>query len=71
MTHFCHQRRRGNFSRGQLSLVIVRVKHRLHVIDQIGAIRGLAEATGTRMRYAKPHGALHNRIATDARQVAR
>ena len=38
------------------------------VIYQIGALQGLARAAGTRVGYVKPHGALYNRIASDARQ---
>lgn len=40
------------------------------VIYQIGALQGLAAAAGTRVRYVKPHGALYNTIAHDARQAA-
>ncbi len=39
------------------------------VIYQIGALGGLAAAAGTRVRYVKPHGALYNTIAHDARQA--
>ena len=38
------------------------------VIYQIGALQGLARAVGTRVVYVKPHGALYNTIAHDARQ---
>ncbi|MCZ2104381.1 MAG: LamB/YcsF family protein [Comamonadaceae bacterium] len=38
------------------------------VIYQIGALQGLAAAAGTRVAYVKPHGALYNTIAHDARQ---
>jgi UPF0271 protein len=38
------------------------------VIYQIGALKGIAAAAGTAVRYVKPHGALYNRIAYDARQ---
>lgn len=38
-------------------------------IYQIGALQALAKAAGTRVRYVKPHGALYNTIATDARQA--
>ncbi|MDG3576428.1 LamB/YcsF family protein [Rhizobium sp. YJ-22] len=38
------------------------------VIYQIGALKGMATAAGTAVRYVKPHGALYNRIARDARQ---
>jgi UPF0271 protein len=40
------------------------------VIYQIGAIKGLAAAAGTAVRYVKPHGALYNTIAHDARQAS-
>lgn len=40
------------------------------VIYQIGALQGLARAAGTRVTYVKPHGALYNTIAVDARQGA-
>ena len=39
------------------------------VIYQIGALKGLAAAAGTAVRYVKPHGALYNTIAHDARQA--
>ena len=39
------------------------------VIYQIGALRGLAAAAGTQVSYVKPHGALYNTIAHDARQA--
>ena len=38
------------------------------VIYQIGALKGLAAAAGTTVRYVKPHGALYNRIANDPKQ---
>ncbi|HEX5495104.1 MAG TPA: 5-oxoprolinase subunit PxpA [Mycobacteriales bacterium] len=37
------------------------------VLYQIGALDGLARAAGSRVHYVKPHGALYNRIAGDAR----
>ncbi len=40
------------------------------VIYQIGALKGIAAAAGTTVRYVKPHGALYNRIATDPKQGA-
>jgi 5-oxoprolinase (ATP-hydrolysing) subunit A len=43
---------------------------RADVIYQLGALRAVAEAEGTRVRYVKPHGALYNTAATDER-VAR
>ena len=39
------------------------------VIYQIGALQGLAQAAGTRVKYVKPHGALYNTIAQDKRQA--
>ncbi|MDR0225565.1 MAG: LamB/YcsF family protein [Burkholderiaceae bacterium] len=39
------------------------------IIYQIGALQGLAQAAGTRVRYVKPHGALYNTIAQDRRQA--
>jgi len=39
------------------------------VIYQIGALKGLAAAAGTSVRYVKPHGALYNTIAHDERQA--
>ncbi len=39
------------------------------VIYQIGALKGLAAAAGTEVTYVKPHGALYNTIAFDARQA--
>lgn len=39
------------------------------VIYQIGALKGLATVAGTRITYVKPHGALYNTIADDARQA--
>ena len=40
------------------------------VIYQIGALQALSRAAGTRVRYVKPHGALYNTMAQDARQAA-
>ena len=40
------------------------------VIYQIGALKGLAQAAGTRVTYVKPHGALYNTIALDPRQAS-
>jgi 5-oxoprolinase (ATP-hydrolysing) subunit A len=39
-------------------------------IYQIGAVRAVAETVGARLGYVKPHGALYNRIVTDAAQAA-
>ncbi|MBW9206567.1 LamB/YcsF family protein [Mumia sp. zg.B53] len=43
------------------------------VVYQIGALDGLARASGTRVRYVKPHGALYNAVVhhdEQARAVA-
>ncbi|RWK11052.1 5-oxoprolinase subunit PxpA [Mesorhizobium sp.] len=39
-------------------------------IYQVGALQGLAKVAGTSVRYVKPHGALYNTIAHDARQAS-
>lgn len=39
------------------------------VVYQIGALQALARVAGTKVRYVKPHGALYNTIAHDARQA--
>ncbi|KQQ05147.1 MULTISPECIES: LamB/YcsF family protein [unclassified Rathayibacter] len=39
------------------------------VAYQIGALQASARATGTRVRYVKPHGALYNRIVHDELQA--
>lgn len=43
---------------------------RADVVYQIGALAALASATGTRVRYVKPHGALYNTIVADEEQAA-
>ena len=40
------------------------------VIYQIGALQGICTAAGTKVTYVKPHGALYNTIANDAKQGA-
>jgi UPF0271 protein len=40
------------------------------VIYQIAALDGMAKASGGRVSYVKPHGALYNRIAVDEAQAA-
>jgi UPF0271 protein len=40
------------------------------VIYQIGALDGFARAAGSRVAYAKPHGALYNTVVTHAEQAA-
>ncbi len=41
-----------------------------HVIYQIGALQALAAASGTTVRYVKPHGALYNAIVHHRDQAA-
>lgn len=40
------------------------------LLYQLGALHALASASGTRMRYVKPHGALYNAIATHDQHAA-
>jgi UPF0271 protein len=40
------------------------------VLYQLAALDGIARVAGTRVSYVKPHGALYNRIVTDAAQAA-
>ena len=40
------------------------------VVYQIAALDGFAQLAGVRVRYVKPHGALYNRVVTDAEQAA-
>jgi 5-oxoprolinase (ATP-hydrolysing) subunit A len=40
------------------------------VVYQIGALDGMCRATGTRVRYVKPHGALYNAIVHHEAQAA-
>jgi UPF0271 protein len=40
------------------------------VLYQLAALAGVARAAGAEVRYVKPHGALYNRIVTDAAQAA-
>ncbi|RUL77763.1 LamB/YcsF family protein [Dyella choica] len=37
---------------------------------QVGALHGFAQAAGTRLRHVKPHGALYNMAARDAKLAA-
>jgi len=38
---------------------------RAYVVYQVGALRAVCEAQGTRLRYVKAHGAMYNRGAAD------
>ena len=53
---------------GRRDLDVVPADLKADVIYQIGALKGIAAAAGTRVTYVKPHGALYNRIAYDAKQ---
>lgn len=53
---------------GRRDLDVTREDLIADVIYQIGALKGLAAAAGAQVRYVKPHGALYNRIANDAKQ---
>ena len=59
---------RGGFGRRDMDVAAADLT--ADTIYQIGALQGLARAAGTRVAYVKPHGALYNRIAHDARQGA-
>jgi len=55
---------------GRRDMDVTRAELTADVIYQIGALKGVAAAAGTSVRYVKPHGALYNRIATDPKQGA-
>ncbi|GED99029.1 LamB/YcsF family protein [Gordonia crocea] len=43
---------------------------RADIVYQIGALTALASATGARVTYVKPHGALYNTVVADEEQAA-
>jgi UPF0271 protein len=43
---------------------------REHVFEQVGLLCEIADACGATVSYVKPHGALYNRVVTDAAQAA-
>ena len=48
----------------------VEVRHLVDdVVYQVGALEALAAASGTRVRYVKPHGALYNAVVTHREQA--
>jgi UPF0271 protein len=61
--HVSYPDRRG-FGRYDLELPPNEITN--DVLYQIGALDAFARASGTRVSYVKPHGALYNRIAIDA-----
>lgn len=54
---------------GRRNMDVATVDLTAEAIYQIGALQGLAQAAGTRVTYVKPHGALYNTMAQDARQA--
>lgn len=54
---------REGFGRVELGLPSDRIAE--GVLYQLGALDALARATGTRVRYVKPHGAMYDRMARD------
>ena len=54
---------------GRRNMDLASAELQADVIYQIGALKGLAAAAGTAVRYVKPHGALYNTIAHDERQA--
>jgi UPF0271 protein len=55
---------REHFGRREMALSAVQLKE--SIASQLRALDGIARAAGTRVRYLKAHGALYNRMATDA-----
>jgi UPF0271 protein len=55
---------------GRRSLDISPSLLREHVFEQVGLLCEIADAAGVRVSYVKPHGALYNRVVTDAEQAA-
>jgi UPF0271 protein len=54
---------REGFGRRQMTMT--RDELRAMILYQAGAVSGMAEAAGARVRHVKPHGALYNAAATD------
>ena len=53
------------FGRGELDLDPEEIA--FHVYAQVRALSGVCRAAGTRLTHVKPHGALYNRAARDAK----
>lgn len=51
---------------GRREMTATPAEVRAYVIYQIGALAAFCQASGLRLRYVKPHGALYNRAARDA-----
>lgn len=54
---------------GRIAMEIESATLQAHVEYQLGALMGLAGSVGGNLAYVKPHGALYNTIARDARQA--
>lgn len=50
---------------GRRKMAMDRDELRAMILYQAAALKGMAEAAGTRMTHVKPHGALYNSAATD------
>ncbi|HET6940243.1 MAG TPA: 5-oxoprolinase subunit PxpA [Nocardioides sp.] len=58
---------RENF--GRVARDVPREVLREQVADQVGTLSSIAFATGTSVRYVKPHGALYHRVIDDEEQA--
>jgi UPF0271 protein len=59
---------RANF--GRVALDVAYDVLREQVADQVGTLSEIAAASGTQVRYLKPHGALYHRTIDDADQAS-
>ncbi|MDN4616257.1 5-oxoprolinase subunit PxpA [Leifsonia sp. F6_8S_P_1B] len=55
---------------GRRAMDVPATELRDEVLYQLAALVGVARVAGAEVRYVKPHGALYNRIVTDAAQAA-
>lgn len=55
---------------GRIDVEVDSATLQAHVEYQLGALEGLARSVGGTVGYVKPHGALYNTIARDARRAA-
>lgn len=58
---------RDGFGRRQVDVAPGTLREQ--VADQVGLLMQVARASGTRVTYLKPHGALYNRVVHDAEQA--
>lgn len=54
---------------GRRAMELTPVQLYADVLYQLGALDSIARASGTVVRYVKPHGALYNRVVHDAAQA--